>query len=314
MKSDNNISTARAAEHAEVVASLEHVGMLFDSYQSRVLTDVTLTLRRGEVVALLGPEGAGKTTLLKILAGRLRPSEGKVRVFGRSPGRTGSRIGYLAQTPNEAQTNGIGRWLGVFGNGPERRPTAKDHAPQSPSLSRLQQAVLGNRDLIVLDEPLTDLEPPARNEAVDLIRTLASRGKTVIFSAPSLAQAAGVCDRVAMIYAGRIQGVGTLAELLATPDGIRITSPVLPPAAAERVLVALRRELLADGLLTGGPAGREHGSHAHDHGAAPSAQTPVTSTATDAVLAPLVNSAGATETDPSPTEAEPPRPAPKSRA
>jgi len=287
--------------------------MLFDSYQSRVLTDVTLALRRGEVVGLLGPEAAGKTTLLKILAGRLRPSEGKVRVFGRSPGRTGSRIGYLAQTPHEAQSNGLGRWLGVFGNAPERRPTGKDTASQPPALARLQQAVLGNRDLIVLDEPFADLDASARSEAVDLVRTLASRGKTVIFSAPSLADAAGVCDRVAMIYAGRIQGVGTLAELLATADGIRITSPVLPPAAAERVLVALRRELLADGLLTGAPAGREHGNHAHAHPPEPSAQTAVTSTATDDVLAPLVNPVGTSESDPVPADAEPRKAAPKTR-
>lgn len=287
MKPPSNPSSAGATVGSDVVvATMEGVGMLFDSYQSRVLADVGLVLRRGEVVGLLGPEGAGKTTLLKILAGRLRPSEGKVCVFGHAPGRAASRIGYLA--PADAKSSSLGRWLGVFGKTPES-PNGKDAAAQAPGLARLQQAVLGNRDLIVLDEPFAGLEAAARKEAVELLRTLASRGKTVMFSAASLVDAAGVCDRVAMLYAGRIQGIGTLAELLATTDGIRVTAPVLPPNAAERVLVALRRELLADGLLTG--ASRDQAGHGRESGQQ-QAQPASTSTAADDVLAPLLTSPG----------------------
>ncbi len=250
MKPANNTpGAATPSNRAEPALAMRGVGMLFDSYQARVLTDVNLEVRPGEVLGLLGPDGAGKSTLLRIVAAQLRPSEGSVKVFGRTPRRAAAdgRIGYLPQTTGDARDSGTARWLGAFGIrlAPPKRAKRGALPEAATASARLQQAVLGNRNLLVLDEPFAALDAVGRREAAELIRTLAQRGKAIMLSGTSLADAEGVCDRLAMIYGGRIQAVGTLAELLATAEGIRVLAPVLTPAAGERVLESLRRELLS---------------------------------------------------------------------
>src|SRR6185312_7936477 len=96
----------------EVVAVLRDVTMTYDGYQTRALTRVNLDFRRGEVVGVLGAEGAGKSTVLKILAGRLGPSEGTVKVFGRSPRRgSRTRVGYLPGKIDASRPPGFFRRL-----------------------------------------------------------------------------------------------------------------------------------------------------------------------------------------------------------
>src|SRR5579872_7277399 len=89
--------TDRRVNSSEIVATMRDVTVTFDGYLTRALARIDLEVRRGEAFGILGPKGAGKSTLLRILAGRLRPTEGKVKVFGRSPrrGSTKARIGYV---------------------------------------------------------------------------------------------------------------------------------------------------------------------------------------------------------------------------
>ena len=107
----------------------------------------------------------------------------------------------------------------------------------------LAQALINDPDLVILDEPTSGLDPIGCREVKDLIMALARRGKTVILSSHLLSDVEDVCDRVVIYYGGRIQAMGTLNELLTEPDSVRVTMPVLPRAAMQRVLATLREHV-----------------------------------------------------------------------
>ena len=117
----------------------------------------------------------------------------------------------------------------------------------------LAQALINDPDLVILDEPTSGLDPIGCREVKDLILALARRGKTVILSSHLLADVEDVCDRVVIYYGGKIQAMGTLKELLAEPDTLRITTPVLPRETLERVLEIIRRDVAADKVRVDNP-------------------------------------------------------------
>ena len=107
----------------------------------------------------------------------------------------------------------------------------------------LAQALINDPDLVILDEPTAGLDPIGCREVKDLIVALARRGKTVILSSHLLADVEDVCDRVVIYYGGRIHAMGTLKELLATPDSLCITVPTLARETMLRVLEIIRSEV-----------------------------------------------------------------------
>ena len=107
----------------------------------------------------------------------------------------------------------------------------------------LAQALINDPDLIILDEPTAGLDPIGCREVKDLIVALARRGKTVILSSHLLSDVEDVCDRVVIYYGGKIQAAGTLKDLLAEPDTLRITTPVLPRETLEKVLAIIRQDV-----------------------------------------------------------------------
>jgi len=229
---------------------MRHVTRFFENPGFiRALTNVSLEIRRGEIFGLLGPSGSGKSTALRILSGNLSTSEGKAKVFGRSPRRHSikSRIGYLPQEDAHLPRNIILRILAFL---PElfagNRNSAINSPPQASPRRRgsLAQILAKAPDLIILDEPFSGLDPAGCAEFKELLRTLAHRGRTIMLSGDSLSETKDICDRIAVLYAGTIQAVGTLPELLTHPDAIRFTAPLLPPATAGSVLEIICRDLL----------------------------------------------------------------------
>jgi len=221
----------------EIIATIRDVTVTFDGYMTRALTRVNLEVKRGEIFGVLGAQDAGKSTLLRLLAGRLRPTEGSVKVFGRSPrwGSTKARIGYV---PGKSD---VERSLGFFGRIFRRKAgSAQAGASGVPGLT---QAIMGARDLIILDEPFSEAAPAEKVELKALIRELIGRGKTVIISSDSLADTKDICERVAVLHEGRIQAVGSVQQLLGAPEALRFLAPVLPPEIAGRIAEILRHEL-----------------------------------------------------------------------
>ena len=122
------------------------------------------------------------------------------------------------------------RTIGEFSKGMQRR-------------IGIAQALINDPDLVILDEPTAGLDPLGCREVKDLIRALAQRGKTVILSSHLLSDVEDVCDRAVIYYGGRIQAQGPLHQLLAKPDSVRITAPVLSRETTEKVLNLIRAEV-----------------------------------------------------------------------
>jgi ABC-type multidrug transport system ATPase subunit len=219
----------------ETVANLRDVTVTYDGYLTRALSHVTLEFRRGEVTGVLGEKGAGKSSVFKVLAGQMAPTEGQVRVFGRSPrGGAKARIGYLPGKLDFDRPPGfVDRLLG----------RKKKSSPGGRGVARLAQAMLGNRDLLVLDDPFAELEPAELAEAKALIRDMVSRGKTVVLSSDALMDVRDLCERMVILHEGKVQAVGTLDELLSSATAIRFLPAILPAEIVTRVLGVLREEI-----------------------------------------------------------------------
>jgi ABC-2 type transport system ATP-binding protein len=264
-------SPATEPKSREVVVAVRGLTKVFKDFwgraKARAVDNVDFEVRRGEVFGLLGPNGSGKSTTIKMLLGLLYPTKGHIEVFNHSPRHvaTKSRIGYLPEESYLYRYLNSYETLDFFGNlfrlpGGERKQRAEQLLEMvglnqtrtravgefSKGMQRrigLAQALVNDPDLVILDEPTSGLDPLGCREVKDLIRALAQRGKTVILSSHLLTDVEDVCDRVVIYYGGRIQAMGTLKELLAKPDVVRITTPVLARETMERVLELIRKDV-----------------------------------------------------------------------
>lgn len=260
----------------EAVVSVRGLTKVFKDFwgrpKARAVDNVDFDVYRGEVFGLLGPNGSGKSTTVKMLLGLLHATKGRIEVFGHSPRHVGtkSRIGYLPEESYLYRYLDSGETLDFFGNlfhlTPQERKQRSEQLLEMVGLNQvrrrsvgefskgmqrrigLAQALINDPDLIILDEPTSGLDPIGCREVKDLIVALARRGKTVILSSHLLADVEDVCDRVVIYYGGRVQAMGELRQLLATPDALRITTPVLPRVVLERALELLRREAGGDAV------------------------------------------------------------------
>jgi len=258
----------------EVVVSIRGLTKVFKDFwgrpKARAVDDVDFEVRRGEVLGLLGPNGSGKSTTVKLMLGLLYPTKGHIEVFGHSPRHvaTKARIGYLPEESYLYRYLNSRETLEFFGNlfhlPKGDRASRTEQLLEMVGLSQahlravgefskgmqrrigLAQALINDPDLVILDEPTSGLDPIGCREVKDLILALARRGKTVLLSSHLLSDVEDVCDRVVIYYGGKIQAMGTLKELLATPDAIRITTPALPRETMARVLEVIRQDVAED--------------------------------------------------------------------
>jgi ABC-2 type transport system ATP-binding protein len=203
---------------------------------------VTFQVQRGEIFGFLGPNGAGKTTTLKMLVGLIRPTAGTARILGGRPGAIDvmSRVGFLPEQPYFYDYLKAGELLDVFGQvfglprdvRKRRIDTLLDQVGLGDAKNRIlrkfskgmlqrvgiAQALLNDPELVLLDEPMSGLDPVGRKEVIDLISSLKDQGKTVFFSSHILADIERLCDRVVILHKGEVRHAGTLQQLLAQGD------------------------------------------------------------------------------------------------
>jgi ABC-2 type transport system ATP-binding protein len=204
----------------------------------RSLDNLTLQVEDGEVLGFLGPNGAGKTTTLKLLMGLIFPTAGTARIRGCSIDdvQMHREIGYLPEQPYfydyltaremldyyarffgyEAAERGkrVERFLALVG-----LSTAADVQLRKFSKGMLQragvaQAILHDPKVVFLDEPMSGLDPVGRREVRDIILQLKHQGCTVFFSTHILSDAEMLCDRVAVLAGGKLQGVGAPGDIV----------------------------------------------------------------------------------------------------
>jgi ABC-2 type transport system ATP-binding protein len=274
-----DLSTPAAAPQSEgangeVIVSVRGLTKIFKDFwgrpKARAVDNVDFEVRKGEVFGLLGPNGSGKSTTVKLLLGLLYPTKGHIEVFGHSPRHvaTKSRIGYLPEEsylyrylnshetlnffgnlfhlPKADRANRTEQLLEMVGLNQTRTRAVGEFSKGMQRRIGLAQALINDPDLVILDEPTSGLDPIGCREVKDLILALARRGKTVILSSHLLSDVEDVCNRVVIYYGGKIQAMGTLNELLATPNTIQITTPALPREAMQHVLDVIRKNVTED--------------------------------------------------------------------
>jgi len=213
----------------------------------RAVRGIDLEIRGGEIFGLLGPNGSGKSTTLKMILGLLHPTAGHLTVLGESPRQVAikSRMGFmpeesylykyltadelltfyatLAGLSRQAGRTRVGELIEQMGLVSARRRPVGEFSKGMARRVGLAQALINDPDLILLDEPTSGLDPIACREVKDLLLSLAKRGKTLLICSHHLADMQDISTRVAILLDGEVCAAGSVPELLATPDTVRLT-------------------------------------------------------------------------------------------
>ena len=273
------------------IVTLEHATLHIGG--RTVLSDVSFDIRSGEFIGVLGPNGAGKTTLMRAILGLLSPSDGNVKVFGRTPERGNPAIGYLPQLRTvlpdlrvrgrdfiASSLNGerwgvpaftrhdrgmIEKTLDAVGARDLAARPLSDMSGGERQRLLLAQALIGAPKLLLLDEPLISLDARHQEVAIDVVRKVCREQKiTVLFSAHELNQLLGTLDRV--LYLGNGQAVlGTIGEVVTAPVLSRLYGTDIQVVRADGHIFVMSRGLdveRTDHLHD--HQGHDHG-HDHDH-------------------------------------------------
>ena len=249
--------------------------------------DLSFTVRRGQVVGLLGPNGAGKTTTLRALLGLIRPTSGTMAIFGEivRPGiAVLTRVGALVEGPGFVphlsgrrnlelywRSNGralseahLEHCLDVSGLGPSADRKVKTYSHGMRQRLGYAQALLGEPELLVLDEPVNGLDPRQIVEVRESLLRISASGTTILISSHLLSEVEQTCSHVVVVHHGRLMQSGTVAEvtasvasaylevdnaggamaLLAALPGVRSVEPS-PPGIVVQLDGAKRSDLVA---------------------------------------------------------------------
>jgi len=243
----------------------------------RALKALDLTVRRGEVFGLLGPNGSGKTTTMKLLLGLLFPTSGEAVMLGKAATDVGknAKIGYLPEESYLYRFLNAEETLDFYGrlfsmSGAVRRQRVSQLISQvglesakkrqlreySKGMARrlgLAQALINDPELILLDEPTSGLDPIGTRHMKNMILDLKQRGKTVIMSSHLLADVQDVCDRIGILHQGELKELGRVEDLLKVSDQTEIRVSGLSEEAKSRITKIIEEDESAKLVSIGNP-------------------------------------------------------------
>ncbi len=265
---------------SDVVVQIDQLSKVFrvGFWGKRVtaVDQLSLSVRQGEVFGFLGPNGAGKTTTIKMLMGLIYPTSGRASILGHPIGDPASKakLGFLPESPyfydyltSHEFLNFYGHLFGLWGASLDTRVDellelvgmthARDLQLRKFSKGMLQrvgiaQALINDPELVVLDEPMSGLDPVGRKEVRDLIFRLKESGKTVMFSSHILHDAELLCDRVAMIMKGKLVACGQVSDLIergATHEVEMVVDRLSPEGLAQLRLLASKVVLQGERVM-----------------------------------------------------------------
>ena len=239
----------------------------------RAVDAIDFEILRGEVFGLLGPNGSGKSTTIKMILGLLHPTDGRLAVFGNLPRdvATKKRIGYLPEetylykflTPIETleyyaklfhldrstRKKRIAMLLDMVGlEHAANRPVGEFSKGMMRKVG-MAQALINDPEFLILDEPTSGMDPIATDDVKKVIRQLRDRGKTILLCSHLLADVQDVCDRVAMMFGGKIRREGQLDGLLQVQEKTTITTGKLDNVSDEQIVAVLEKLGVTDVAL-----------------------------------------------------------------
>lgn len=278
-------NTSQHAPDGRAVVGCQQLTKVFKDFwmrdRARAVDKLDLVIKEHEVFGLLGPNGSGKSTTIKLILGLLKPTSGRVAVFGKAPTDVAikKRIGYLPEESylypflNARET--LDYYAKLFGLDAKTRKARIDELLHMVGLEHAQfrpvreyskgmqrrigiaQALINDPDLLILDEPTTGLDPIGTRQVKDLIIELGRRGKTVILSSHLLSDVEDVVDRMVILYGGRIRGEGTCEELLSSNERTIIETDELDDQTIAEIDEVIRRRTGGEKSIRGVTAPRQ---------------------------------------------------------
>jgi ABC-2 type transport system ATP-binding protein len=231
----------------------------------KAVQDVTLEVRKGEVFGLLGPNGSGKSTTIKLILGLLNPTSGRIAVFGKRPEDVATKelIGYLPEEsylyrflnaretldyygrlfhlPRHVRQKRIDMLLEMVGlDAAQHRPVGEYSKGMQRRIG-LAQALINQPQLLILDEPTTGMDPIGSRQIKDLLARLKDRGITILLCSHLLADVEDVCDRVTIMFGGRVVEEGTIDDLLVQRDSTVLESSQLDDETIQQIEAVMAR-------------------------------------------------------------------------
>ena len=273
MKSEPETTMAGRPAFGEPVVEAAGLTKVFTDFwmraKARAVDGIDFEIRRHEIFGLLGPNGSGKSTTIKMILGLLHKSSGRLSVFGREPSDVAikAKIGYLPEESylyryldaketldyygrifgldRKTRMRRIDELLEMVGLSQVRRRSVGEFSKGMSRRLGLAQALINDPELLILDEPTSGLDPIGTRQVKDLLLDLGRRGTTILLSSHLLADVEDVCDRMVILYGGRIHAEGATTDLLADQQRTVINTESLDDDAVHDVEEALRRRGLA---------------------------------------------------------------------
>jgi len=232
--------------------------------RAKAVDNLSFTVHKGEVFGLLGPNGSGKSTSIKVILGLLKPTSGRVAVFGKPPSNVAikRRIGYLPeesylypflnaretleyyaklfQLDRTVRERRIDELLDMVGLASVQYRQVKEYSKGMQRRIGLAQALINDPELLILDEPTTGLDPIGTRQVKDLIIELGRRGKSIILSSHLLTDVEDCVSRMVILYGGKKRAEGTCESLLSVTDRSVIESDSLDDATVARIDQVIR--------------------------------------------------------------------------
>jgi len=264
------IIKATVANAPDLVVEARNLSKVYRDFWGRqkvkALQSLDLTIHRGEVFGLLGPNGSGKTTTIKLLLGLLFPTTGRALVFNRDATEVSKneRIGYLPEEsylykflnaeetldfygrlfdmPPDVRRKRSAELIAEVGLERDKRRQLKEYSKGMTRRIGLAQALINDPELIVLDEPTSGLDPLGTRWMKDLILKLKAQGKTVLMSSHLLADVQDVCDRIAILHQGELKELGRVDSLLKIQDVTQIQAKGLSDNAKAEIRAVIERD------------------------------------------------------------------------
>ena len=251
----------------DVVVETRNLTKVYRDFWGRrkktALNALDLTIHRGEIFGLLGPNGSGKTTTIKLLLGLLFPTSGEASVFGvpAADVAKNERIGYLPEEsylyrflnaeetldfygrlfdiPADIRRKRAAELIKLVGLEADKKRILREYSKGMRQRIGLAQALINDPELVILDEPTSGLDPIGTRWMKELIKDLRNKGKTVLMCSHRLDDVQDVCDRIAILYNGDLQTLGEVHSLLQDEERVEVRAKNL------RLSDALRQELEA---------------------------------------------------------------------